>query len=48
MFLFKSVAELPLTSTTAHAVNHCLMYVKLRQKILQYDPGAEMGVQDFS
>lgn len=48
LFLFKTVAELPLTSTTAHMVNQHLIYVELRQKCLEYEPGAEMGVQDFS
>lgn len=48
LFLFKSVAELPLTSTAAHMVNQYSIYFKLRQKGLEYEPGAEMGVQDFS
>lgn len=48
LFLFEPVAELPLASTAAHMVNQYLMYVKLKQKSLEYEPGAEMGVQVIS
>lgn len=48
LFLFKSVAELPSTPTTAHMVDQDLKYVKLRQKSLEYEPGAETGMQDVS
>lgn len=48
LFLFKSVAELPLISTTAHKVNLYLIYIRLGQKSLECEPGAEMAVQVFS
>lgn len=44
LFLFKSVAELLLISTTAHKVNLYLIYVGLK-KSLEYEPDAEMAMQ---